>query len=113
MQKTETRCWFCLMQASLRWLRIPVCPICRDKLYDFVWVSIVQRFVWLLGGFLSSTKFCFFWSSLWSSIVYRRPGNRGDKGLIVLERAVPKNSEHVSAVKKICLDGSEGLLFGS
>lgn len=38
------------MQTSLRWLCIPVCPIYRDQLYDFVWVSIVQGFVWLLGG---------------------------------------------------------------
>jgi hypothetical protein len=44
------RCWFCWMQTTLRWLRIPVCPICRDQLYDFFWVSAVQSVVWLLGG---------------------------------------------------------------
>jgi len=38
------------MQTSLRWLTIPVCPICRDQLYDFMWVSAVQSVVWLLGG---------------------------------------------------------------
>ena len=38
------------MQTPLRWLGIPVCPICRDQLYDFFWVSIVQTIVWLLGG---------------------------------------------------------------
>ena len=44
------RCWFCCMQTSMRWLKIPVCPIGRDQLYDFVWVSAVQSVVWLLGG---------------------------------------------------------------
>ena len=29
---------------------MPVCPICRDQLYDFFWVSAVQSVVWLLGG---------------------------------------------------------------
>ncbi|NIO39356.1 MAG: hypothetical protein GTO41_03625 [Burkholderiales bacterium] len=38
------------MQTSLRWLGIPLCPICRDQLYDFLWVSVVQTIVWLLGG---------------------------------------------------------------
>ena len=38
------------MQTSLRWLKVPVCPICRDQLYDFLWVSAVQSIVWLLGG---------------------------------------------------------------
>lgn len=38
------------MRSSLRWLGIPVCPICRDQVYDFLWVSMVQTIVWLLGG---------------------------------------------------------------
>jgi len=38
------------METSLRWLRIPVCPICRDQLYDFLWVSVVQTIVWFFGG---------------------------------------------------------------
>ncbi len=38
------------MQSSLRWLGIPLCHICRDQLYDFVWVSAVQTIAWLLGG---------------------------------------------------------------
>jgi len=38
------------MATSLRWLRIPVCPICRDQLYDFAWVSAVQTIVWLFGA---------------------------------------------------------------
>jgi hypothetical protein len=27
-----------------------MCPICRDQVYDFLWVSLVQTIVWLLGG---------------------------------------------------------------
>ncbi len=50
MENNRARCWFCFMQTPLRWLGIPVCPICRDQLYDFFWVSIVQTIVWLLGG---------------------------------------------------------------
>ncbi len=50
MENNRVRCWFCFMQTPLRWLGIPVCPICRDQLYDFFWVSIVQTIVWLLGG---------------------------------------------------------------
>ena len=38
------------MPSSLRWLGIPICPICRDQLYDFMWVSVVQTIVWMLGG---------------------------------------------------------------
>lgn len=45
-----TRCWFCFMQTSLRWLGIPLCTICRDQLYDFIWVSAVQTIVWAFGG---------------------------------------------------------------
>ncbi len=33
-----------------RLLGIPVCGICRDQLYDFLWVSVVQTVIWLLGG---------------------------------------------------------------
>ncbi len=38
------------MRSSLRWMGIPICAICRDQLYDFVWVSAVQTIVWMLGG---------------------------------------------------------------
>lgn len=38
------------MHSTLRWMGIPICPICRDQLYDFVWVSAVQTIVWMLGG---------------------------------------------------------------
>ena len=44
------RCWFCRMPDPHRLLRVPVCGICRDQLYDFFWVSVVQIVVWLLGG---------------------------------------------------------------
>ncbi len=50
MENIRARCWFCFMQTPLRWLGIPVCPICRDQLYDFLLVSVVQTIVWLLGG---------------------------------------------------------------
>ena len=43
-----TRCWFCFMQTSLRWLGIPLCTICRDQLWDFIWVSAVQTIVWAI-----------------------------------------------------------------
>lgn len=38
------------MQTPVRWLGMPLCTICRDQLYDFMWVSVVQIFVWILGG---------------------------------------------------------------
>ena len=33
-----------------RWLGMPVCGICRDQLYDFLWVSLVQTILWLFGA---------------------------------------------------------------
>jgi len=50
MNRSVGRCLFCLMESSSRWLRIPLCPICRDQLYDFLWVSVVQTAVWAMGG---------------------------------------------------------------
>ena len=50
MKAHSLRCWFCRMPNPHRWLGIPVCSICRDQLYDFFWVSLVQTAVWLLGG---------------------------------------------------------------
>lgn len=47
------RCLFCRMNTTLRFLRLHVCEICRDQLYDFLWVSGVQALVTLvfnLGG---------------------------------------------------------------
>ena len=47
------RCPFCRMKSVGRFLLIPVCAICRDQLYDFIWASGVQAVVALafsLGG---------------------------------------------------------------
>lgn len=44
------RCLFCWMRTLLRFLAIPVCPICRDQMYDFLWVSAVQGVVALVWG---------------------------------------------------------------
>jgi hypothetical protein len=43
------------MPSMSRFLRIPVCAICRDQLYDFLWASAVQAVVvvaFQLGGFV-------------------------------------------------------------
>ncbi len=38
------------MRTTLRWFGLPVCPICRDQLQDFLWVTAIQTIVWLAGG---------------------------------------------------------------
>ena len=38
------------MRTTMRFLGIPVCPICRDQMYDFIWVSGVQGLVALVGN---------------------------------------------------------------
>ncbi len=41
------------MQTELRFAGIATCAICRDQLYDFAWVSVVQAlvaFAFGLGG---------------------------------------------------------------
>ena len=50
MNAGNLRCWFCRMRDPLKWLGIPLCPVCRDQLYDFVWVSLVQTIIWIFGG---------------------------------------------------------------
>jgi len=50
MNARVLRCWFCRMRNPHRWLGFRVCTICRDQLYDFMWVSLVQTIVWMLGG---------------------------------------------------------------
>ena len=48
-----SRCPFCRMTTELRFARMPICAICRDQLYDFAWVSVVQAVVavaFSLGG---------------------------------------------------------------
>ena len=49
-QAATTRCLFCRMATELRFVRLPVCPICRDPLYDFGWASGVQAIVTLAFG---------------------------------------------------------------
>jgi len=47
------RCLFCRMSTTIRFLRLPMCSICRDQFYDFLWASGVQAIVALafrLGG---------------------------------------------------------------
>lgn len=41
---------FCFTRTSMRWLGIPLGPICRDQLYDFLSVSVVQAMAWMFGG---------------------------------------------------------------
>lgn len=41
----QHRCVFCRMSTTLRFLRLNVCEICRDQVYDFLWVSAVQALV--------------------------------------------------------------------
>ena len=53
--RTESRhrCLFCRMSTTLRFMRLNVCEICRDQVYDFLWVSGVQALVTVgfdLGG---------------------------------------------------------------
>jgi|GEM_PF-3693676 len=50
------RCLFCRMRTGERLFRIPVCPICRDQVQDFVWVSLIQTAL-LLAGFISGLQF--------------------------------------------------------
>jgi hypothetical protein len=50
MNIAKIRCWFCHMSDPHRWLGFRVCTICRDQLYDFLWVSLVQTIVWIFGG---------------------------------------------------------------
>ena len=38
------------MDTNLHWLRMPLCNICRDQVYDFIWVSAVQIALFLAGG---------------------------------------------------------------
>ena len=51
--ESRRRCLFCRMSTTLRFMRLNVCDICRDQVYDFLWVSGVQAFVTIafdLGG---------------------------------------------------------------
>lgn len=50
------RCLFCRMHTGVRLFRIPVCPICRDQVQDFVWVSGIQGSL-VAAGFISGLQF--------------------------------------------------------
>ena len=50
MNEINLRCIFCRMSTSLRLGVVPLCSICRDQLYDFFWVSLVQISMWGLGA---------------------------------------------------------------
>lgn len=42
-------CLFCRMPTGVKLFGIPVCPICRDQVQDFVWVSGIQSALVALG----------------------------------------------------------------
>lgn len=49
------KCLFCRMRTGVRILRIPLCAICKDQVHDFVWVSLIQSglvVVGVMGGLL-------------------------------------------------------------
>ena len=56
MNDIASHCLFCRMSTSFRLLRVPLCHICRDQVYDFAWVTLVQLAVFLAGG-ISGTMF--------------------------------------------------------
>jgi hypothetical protein len=53
---TTRRCLFCGMSSSIRFLRLPMCGICRDQAYDFLWASGVQASL-VAAGLLSGLTF--------------------------------------------------------
>jgi hypothetical protein len=40
--KSPVRCVFCRMRTTHRFAKLPMCEICRDQSYDFLWASLVQ-----------------------------------------------------------------------
>ena len=47
------RCVVCRMRTELRFAGLPMCPICHDQSFDFLWASGVQAVLvatGLLGG---------------------------------------------------------------
>ncbi len=55
-ERQPWRCLFCRMYTGVRLFRIPVCPICRDQLQDFIWVSGIQGSL-VAAGFISGLQF--------------------------------------------------------
>ena len=50
------RCLFCHMQTGVKLFQIPVCPICRDQLQDFILVSGLLGAL-VAAGFISGLQF--------------------------------------------------------
>ena len=50
------RCVFCRMPTPIRFLRLPMCGICRDQAYDFLWASGVQASL-VVFGLISGVTF--------------------------------------------------------
>jgi len=50
------RCLFCRMHTGVKLFAIPVCPICRDQVQDFVLVTGVLGIL-VTAGFISSLQF--------------------------------------------------------
>ncbi len=53
--KRQRRCVFCRMHAVTPFLRIPMCGICRDQAYDFLWASGVQGSLAAVGLISATT----------------------------------------------------------
>ena len=49
------RCVFCRMETAHRWLAMPMCAICRDQSYDFLWASAIQALIAAAGGMSGRT----------------------------------------------------------
>jgi hypothetical protein len=56
VERKPWRCPFCRMATGVRLFRMPVCPICRDQVQDFVWVSGIQGAL-VAGGIISGLQF--------------------------------------------------------
>lgn len=48
-EPTTRRCLFCRMSSDILFLGLPMCEICRDQAYDFLWASGVQAFLVAVG----------------------------------------------------------------
>jgi len=49
-RESTGRCIFCRMRTSYGFAGLPMCAICRDQSYDFLWASLVQAIVVVAGG---------------------------------------------------------------
>ena len=50
------QCLFCRMQTGVKLFLVPVCPICRDQLQDFILVSAILGAL-VAAGFISGLQF--------------------------------------------------------